>query len=371
MIWRREQYLDHMTFNHSDGELFVQLFGPLVGLTDEWAAQGATADELSLKAFGFDSVQYAWLPVNVGAMSGIKPHVILENDREIISMDERGRVVKLCKGAATIPLPQRYVVETEDDWERVKPWYAFREDRIDYEGLKRLARLQREGTLILGGMPGGFDEPRELMGEENLCLAFYDMPDMIRDMLDTFADTCLKVYERVSDYLTMDLLHVHEDMAGRSGPLIGKKQIREFLNPYYHRIWDPLNRQGARLFSQDSDGDMTPVVEDFIDCGLNCMYPCEPQAGMDVVKLRRKYGHRVAFKGGIDKFALRGTFEDIRRELEYKLSPEMMGGGMIFGLDHLIPNGVPIENYRYYVSLGREMLGLPPAEPSDYVRMAF
>ena len=65
------------------------------------------------------------------------------------------------------------------------------------------------------------------------------------------------------------------------------------------------------------------------------------------------------------------TKEDIRRELEYKMCPEMMGGGMIFGIDHLIPNGVPLENYRYYVNLGREMLGLPPAQPSDWVRMSF
>ena len=92
---------------------------------------------------------------------------------------------------------------------------------------------------------------------------------------------------------------------------------------------------------------------------------------MDVVKLRQKYGNRVAFQGGLDKFALRGTKEDIRRELEYKLCSQLKGGGMIFGIDHLIPNGVPLENYRYYVKTAREMLGLPPAEPTEWVRMSF
>ena len=101
------------------------------------------------------------------------------------------------------------------------------------------------------------------------------------------------------------------------------------------------------------------------------MYPCEPQAGMDVVELRRKYGKRVAFKGGIDKFALRGTKRDVQRELEYKLCDALKGGGMVFGIDHRIPNGVPLENYRYYVELGRELLGLPPAQPAPHVRMAF
>jgi len=371
MIWKREEYLAHMTFNHSEREMFSQLFGMLVGLKEEWIAQGATDDELSLDAFGWDHVWRGGIPARTGAITDIQPRVISENDHEIISIDEKGRTVKLCKGAATLPLPMKYVVETEDDWRRIKHWYEFREDRIDYEKLKELAKLQKEGMLITASMPGGFDEPRELMGEENLCMAYYDMPEMIEDMLNTFADTCNKVFERVSDYITIDNLSIHEDMAGRSGPLIGRTQIREFLHPYYHKVWDPLKAQGAQLFSQDSDGNMNAVIEDFIECGVNCMYPCEPQAGMDAVKLREKYGTQVAFKGGIDKFALRGTKEDIRRELEYKLGPTLRGGGMVFAMDHLVPNGVPLENLWYYVKLAREMLNLPPAQTCEFVRMSF
>ncbi len=55
-----------------------------------------------------------------------------------------------------------------------------------------------------------------------------------------------------------------------------------------------------------------------------------------------------------------GTQADIRRELEYKMQPMMRTGGVVFGLDHRIPNGTPIENYRFYVQTGREILGLPP-----------
>jgi hypothetical protein len=66
--------------------------------------------------------------------------------------------------------------------------------------------------------------------------------------------------------------------------------------------------------------------------------------------------------GGIDKHVLRRSWDEIRAELEYKMQPCLRGGGTVFGLDHRIPNGTPLENYRYYVSLGREMLGLPPLD---------
>mgnify|MGYP002799701653 len=92
---------------------------------------------------------------------------------------------------------------------------------------------------------------------------------------------------------------------------------------------------------------------------------------MDIVKLREKYGTRVAFKGGINKYSLREGKDAIRRELEYKMSPTTMGGGTVFALDHRIPNGVPIENYRYYVKLGKELLGIPDTGEKGWVRMAF
>ena len=87
---------------------------------------------------------------------------------------------------------------------------------------------------------------------------------------------------------------------------------------------------------------------------------------MDIVELRKKYGNKIAFKGGIDKHALRGTKEDIRKELEYKLQPLMQTGGCVFGLDHRIPNGVSIETYRYYVDLARELLNLPRREKKHH-----
>ena len=61
----------------------------------------------------------------------------------------------------------------------------------------------------------------------------------------------------------------------------------------------------------------------------------------------------------------------IREELEHKLVPSITKGGCVLGLDHRIPNGVSIENYRYYVNTAREMLGLEPAQPAKHVRMAF
>ena len=118
---------------------------------------------------------------------------------------------------------------------------------------------------------------------------------------------------------------------------------------------------------------MNPVIDACMDCGVNIMYPAEPAAGMDIVQVRQKYGNKLALKGGIDKHVLRGTKDEIRREVEYKMQALMQQGGTVFGLDHRIPNGTPIENYRYYVQIAREILGLPPLDGKrkGWMRQAF
>ncbi len=371
MIWNRERYLAHCTFEFTGREMFCELFGPLIGLEDEWRRQGASEKEISMTAFDWDYTLLAHLPGNTGAVTGMTPHVLEDNPEFTISVDSMGRKMKLCKKSATIPLPLDYPVKTMDDWLKIKHWYTFSEDRVDREFLRQKKALWDKGYLSLIGIPGGFDEPRQLLGEEGLCIAYYEEPEMIEDILATIGDTAVKVLERVGDIVPLDCLTVHEDMAGKSGPLAGPKQVEKFIAPYYRRVWDCARSFGAKLFSQDSDGNMEAVIDAFLNCGVNCFYPCEPAAGMDIVALRRKYGKRFCIKGGIDKHVLRRDFDAIRAELEYKMSEPLLGGGTVFALDHRIPNGVPLENYRFYVETGRRILGLPPVTEEGWARMAF
>ena len=369
MIWNREQFLSHMTFRYTGREIMGLLFGPLVGLEDRWKCEGAIPSELDLSAFGLDSLLTQSCRCITGVFNDLKPRV-LEDTREYrITIDNMGRKCKLMKGKATIPLPMEYPVKTMEDWLSIKHWYTFDERRVDCEWLRKLKRHQQEGTLITASIPGGFDEPRQLMGEEGLCLAYYDQPEVIKDIMDTLTDTALKTFDMVTDFIIIDNLCVHEDMAGKSGSLIGPSLIREYVVPYYKAVWDELKSQGSTLFSQDSDGNMNSVIDVFLDAGINVMYPFEPAAGMDMVKTRKKYGARLGIKGGIDKYALLRNKADILSELEYKICDATKEGGTVFALDHCIPNGVSLENFWYFVIKSKEMLGLPAPQTSPFVRL--
>ncbi len=352
----REEYLDYMTFRSNRRPLFTELFGPLVGLKEEWVAEGATPQELDFSAFRFRQARAGGVPVHTGWIGGDAEEILEQTEEYLIVRDRQGRVCKLFPHAATLAHPIEYPVKTMADWLRLKHHYAFSEERFGPEW-ERVAREHRDaGRVVTVAIPGGFDEPRCLMGEEAVCVAYYDQPEMIRDMLETIGETAYRVLDRVSSAVPIDALFVHEDMAGKSGPLAGPEQVREFIAPYYRRIWDVLHARGARVFMQDSDGNMNAVIEAFLDAGVNAMHPFEPAAGMDIVKTRETYGTRLAFEGGIDKHVLRRGREAIVAELEYKVPPMVASGGCVLSLDHRIPNGTPLEAYRFYIEKVWEIL---------------
>jgi hypothetical protein len=353
---RREEYLDYMTFQANERPLFTEIFGPIIGLKEEWLAQGATPEELDFSAFRYRCEARGGVPVSTGWVGGSAREVLEETDEYVISRDPMGRTMRLNKGVASIPLPLDYPVKSMDDWLKVKRHYEFTETRFGNDWERRAREHLEAGRVVTVGIPGGFDEPRQLMGEEAVCVAFYEQPELIHGILKTIGDTAFRVLDRVSATVQVDMLSVHEDMAGKSGPLIGPRHVEEFVAPYYRRIWDMLQERGARLFDQDSDGNMNAVIPAFLDAGVNVMHPMEPAANMDIVKIRETYGTRLAFYGGIDKHVIRRSKQEIVAELEYKIPPIVPTGGCVFALDHRIPNGTPLENYRFYIRKAWEIL---------------
>ncbi len=363
MRWTREQYLALMTFGDFPRPMFIEPFGPLLGLDEEWRQQGATEEEIAMVAFDFDYVETTSAGGNVFAVGLPETEVIEDSETRQITRDSFGRIMELDKRTATLPLPRNFPVSTMDDWLKLKPHFLFCEDRISSDAMGRALKDRERGKLVLAHIPGAYDTLRTLMGEEMLVYACVDQPEMVHDIMTTLRELCLQVLEPITREITIDQLSVHEDMAGRSGPLLGPSQVREFIRPYYRPVWELLRERGTQIFDIDTDGNVNAIMEPLAECGINHLHPMEPAAGMDIVKSRKQFGKAWTFNGGLDKFAVMKGRAAIDKELDYKLTDQLISeGGIAFGLDHRIPNGTHIEDYRYYVKAARERLGLPPLD---------
>ena len=136
MRWDRQEYMDLVTFQGAKRPMFVEIFGPLLNLPDEWKAQGATPEEISLDAFNFDYVDKVSTGANLGLRGGFEEKILEDTPEYRISTDVFGRKVKLCKNAATIPLPLDYPVKDMDSWLKMKPMFTYHPDRFDPEAAR-------------------------------------------------------------------------------------------------------------------------------------------------------------------------------------------------------------------------------------------
>jgi uroporphyrinogen decarboxylase len=128
------------------------------------------------------------------------------------------------------------------------------------------------------------------------------------------------------------------------------------MSPYYNDLVGFLrNELGVPIVNVDTDGDCLLLVPEFVEAGVNMILPWEVQAGMDVVAVREQWPTQFVINGGIDKRALYADRAAIEAEIMRVVPPMLEKGGYIPALDHLVPPEVPLENYRYFLELVREV----------------
>ena len=356
----RERVLSTCRFEPVDELPFRHAYGLMPGVLDDWHAQGLPSSVETEKDiyeyFGFPA-RARGLPVNRGFVPAFETRVIEDTPEHRIAVDHMGRTVKVLKDYATLPLPVAFPVSDAASWADYKRRLAFREDRIGADLEEAVAANVATGHLnVLGGM-GFYWFPRDLMGDENLCIAYYEQPELIHDILETWCRLHEQLLERVLRRVRIDEIHFGEDMAYKNASMLSKPLFDEFIAPYYRRIAHFVKQYEVPLFSVDTDGCVNELVDWFADLGVNQIGPNEVNAGNSVVAYRDRLGRRMTFDGGLDKRVLPQGPEAIDSMLDRTIPPMLeSGGGWIVCLDHRVVRGTRLEDFEHYVKRTREMI---------------
>ena len=246
-------------------------------------------------------------------------------------------------------------VKSPADWNQLRNRLQMDDARIQEDWPKFRARLKATGEAVqVGVFPWGvFGTVRDLLGNEQVLYAFYDYPEMVRDMMNTLTSLWIKLYERVAAEVQIDHSHIWEDMSGRQGSLISPAMVEEFMMPCYDRIVAFAKAHNIRVVSVDTDGDCSQLVPIFLKHGINMIFPFEVQAGNDIRDYRRQYP-TLGIMFGLDKRALAGTLADVDREID-KAATMIKLGRYVPGFDHLIPPDAKWENFKYAAEQIRDL----------------
>lgn len=270
------------------------------------------------------------------------------NIREYFGQDcHRQWWISPLTGVAREHLP----VKSKDDYLALKP-YLYPDPTFDAGIVRQWAERQKTGEMVVWiSLEGYFWFPRTLFGIEPHLYAFYDQPDLMKEMNEDLLAFNLRVLDQFCEICVPDFMTFAEDMSYNHGPMLSKDQFDEFMAPYYRRIVPLLKEHGTVPFV-DTDGDVTKPASWFMEVGVEGLLPLERMAGVDVSQLRRDHP-TLKMIGAFDKTVMHLGEERMRQEFE-RLLPLMRQGGFIPSVDHQTPPAVSLEDYRLYMKLLRE-----------------
>jgi uroporphyrinogen decarboxylase len=186
----------------------------------------------------------------------------------------------------------------------------------------------------------------QLMGFENFCLQLLDDPDFVQEVIDRLAASQMAVLEMLLQHNCVGAIWMPDDLCYNMGPVVAPRHYRRYIFPWYARMVERCHQAGLPV-GLHSDGDLTKLLPDLVDCGFDAIHPFEPPLN-DIVEVKKQWGQRIAVCGNIDlkSTLIDGTPAMVEAEVRSKASQLKPGGGWLIGSSNSIPDFVPIENYR-------------------------
>jgi len=313
----------------------------------------------------------------------IQPFEILrESSEEVVVRTGFGAVIRK---KFDYPMPSFLAFETDtiekleafqfdDPWDE-RRFFAAGDNQIAGvgDGFERnspawieTVRKWRPDFPVYGSVCEAHEMLWRIIGQENVLLWIGLYPDRIARVVERIHEFNLELLRaqiRAAEGL-LDGMVIWGDVAYHKGTLFSPQYWRKHFKPGVKAMVDLCHEHGLPVIYHGC-GNVSRIFEDFIEIGVDAYNPLEAKTGLDVVELRRRYGHRIAFCGNMDVRAwATAGFQELERIVLYKLNAAK-GGGYIFQSDHSVPSNVSGPSYDYVVRLVRER-GQYPLQLGEY-----
>jgi uroporphyrinogen decarboxylase len=219
---------------------------------------------------------------------------------------------------------------------------------------------------VFGGVCEAHEMLSRIIGSQNLMLWMGLYPEEVggfAERTNQFALEILRAQIRAAGG-RLDGMVIWGDVAYRKGMLFSPNYWRAHFKPGVRALIEACHSQGLPVIYHGC-GNVARIFEEFIELGVDAYNPLEAKAGLDVIDLRRRFGHRIGFCGNMDVMVwASGDRAAIRQAVLTKLNAAK-GGGFIFQSDHSVPHSIAPADYDYVVGLVRKH-GLYPLQLEEF-----
>jgi len=196
--------------------------------------------------------------------------------------------------------------------------------------------------LVVSGI-SLFEAAWALCGFENYLAHVMGEPEFVAELTERLADfQCAQIAQL--EGLGADAVRLGDDWGFQERLMVRPEVWRHLFREPYRRVFEAAHRV-CPFVMLHSCGNITDILPDLIEIGLDVVHPLQPEA-MDVKHCQREFGRDITFWGGLGSQSTIpfGSPAEIRREV-LRLAEEMArGGGYILGPAKALQPGTPVDN---------------------------
>ncbi len=215
-----------------------------------------------------------------------------------------------------------------------------------------IKKYSGEYLIILAGYYGIFERAWGLMGYEEFMMAMVHDEALVEALLDAITEYKIE-YAKLTVRLGCKIGHTGDDYGWQKDLMMSKDMWIRYFKPRLAKVWSIYKNAGLPVIHH-SCGNITSIIGDMIDIGLDVLEPVQEVMGYDYLK--REFGQHLTFWGGIGTQRLLpfGTTDEVRNMASMVIETLGKNGGMIIAPDQEIMADVPLDNLRVLVETIRE-----------------
>lgn len=227
-----------------------------------------------------------------------------------------------------------------------------------FEAIERVTKEIGKTHMVIARVPDGTFPWQETIGLENFLERTLTDPDFIRKLIAVSTARSISAIKTVAA-IGVDAVMIMTDYCDARGPLMGPRLFREFHLPALKASVEAAHSAGVHLIKH-SDGDQWPILDHFVEAGVDGWHGIQPRIGMDLRLLKEQYGDKLTFFGGVNCETLTGgTAEEVAEEVKYAIRYAGPGGGLVIGSGNSLMPGTKYENYLALVETCRQYGAYP------------
>ncbi len=188
------------------------------------------------------------------------------------------------------------------------------------------------GIVFLGSMERG---SMELMQN----------PEVVRAATDFYVEMQNKADE-ILIHPDQDAVLWGADFGYKSGPFISPKMFMDFFLEANKKRVENIHRRFGKKVMKHCCGNVTPLLDAFVEIGYDAYQSIQPTADMDICDLKQKIGSQITLWGGVAlEHMVSGTTDQVRDDVRRAMACAKKGGRFILGTSHSIAVGSNYDNY--------------------------